>query len=67
MCPGKEGIVIMSSSRKGLQRLEDFIKKDDGLGNKLNTTLPKGKQLEIKVISIDEEFVNEDISRKIIE
>ncbi|KAH7961437.1 hypothetical protein HPB52_009055 [Rhipicephalus sanguineus] len=43
MRPGKEGIVIMSSSKKGLQRLEEFIKKDDELGKKLKTRQPKGK------------------------
>lgn len=67
MRPGKEGIVITSTSKKGLQRLEEFIKQDDELGKKLKTRQPKGKQLEIKVIGIDEEMENEDILRRIVQ
>ncbi|KAL1485846.1 hypothetical protein MTO96_031721 [Rhipicephalus appendiculatus] len=65
--PGKDRVVLMASSRKGLQRLEDFIEQGDELRAKVKTRQPKGKSLEVKVIGIDEDLGNEEISRKIIE
>lgn len=67
MRPGKEGVVIMATTGKGLQRLEDFIRKDEELRTKLKTRKPKSKTLEIKVIGIDEGLGNQEISTKIIE
>ncbi|KAL1443203.1 hypothetical protein MTO96_030397 [Rhipicephalus appendiculatus] len=67
MRPGKDGVEFMASSRKGLERLEDLIENDDELRAKLKTRQPKGKILEVKIIGIDEDIGNEEISRKIIQ
>lgn len=55
MRPGKEGVVIMSSSKTGLDRLKDYIANDPELGTKLTTKQPKQKKLEMKVVGIDKE------------
>lgn len=67
MRPAREGIVVMASSKTGLQRLEEFITSDAELASKLKTKHPKEKNLEIKVIGIDEELANEEIEKKIIQ
>ncbi|KAL1477410.1 hypothetical protein MTO96_035758 [Rhipicephalus appendiculatus] len=61
MLPGKEGVVVMASWRKAVQRLEDFIEEDEELRAKLTTRQSKGKSLEVKVIGIDEDLGNEEI------
>ncbi|KAH7954117.1 hypothetical protein HPB49_015636 [Dermacentor silvarum] len=67
MRPARDGIVVMASSKKGLQRLEDFITNDAELASKLKTKHPKEKNLAIKVIGIDEELSNDEIGKKIIQ
>lgn len=59
-----EGVVVMASSREGLQRLEDFIEKDEELRAKLKRQ-PKERSFEVKFIAIDEDLGSEEISRKI--
>lgn len=48
MRPAREGIVVMASSKKGHQRLEDFITNDAELASKLKTNYPKEKVWKIK-------------------
>ncbi|KAH7985704.1 hypothetical protein HPB49_026303 [Dermacentor silvarum] len=65
MRPARDGIVVMASSKKGLQKLEEFITNDAELASKLKTKHPKEKNLEIKVIGIDGQLGNDEIEKKL--
>lgn len=66
MRSGRKGVIITATSKQGLSNLEVLIKTDKELANKLTTTKPKEKLLQVKIVGIQEDISKEDLIKKII-
>lgn len=63
---GKQGIVITSTSKEALQKLEEVIQKREETRKLLEVKAPKEKLPEVKVVGIQENITEEDIPGKIL-
>lgn len=62
----RDGVLVLASSKSGLDKLEEYIAKDADLASRLMTKQTKTKSVEVKVVGIEEELDEEEIVRKII-
>ncbi|KAH7952900.1 hypothetical protein HPB49_002466 [Dermacentor silvarum] len=63
--PGKEGMVVISTSKEGIETLAKTIQEDPDLKD-LQVKKPKGRSLEVKVVGIDDNLDVNNLSATIV-
>lgn len=64
--PSREGVVISSSCKTGIDRLDEIIKTHDSLKKNFTTKVPKAKLPEIKIVGIEEDIETDSIPQRLI-
>ncbi|KAL3242999.1 hypothetical protein MRX96_020678 [Rhipicephalus microplus] len=63
--PGKEGMVVISTSKEGIETLAKIIQEDPDLKD-LQVKKPKGRNLEVKVVGIHDNMDVNNLSGTIV-
>lgn len=63
---GREGVVVTSSSKQGITKLEEYITKDRALSSQLKVRRPRAKTLEVKIVGVEEDVDNTELIERLV-